>query len=312
MLSTGTTTFSDMYIRPNAAAEAVINSGIRGVMSYAISGEKFSSSGINSAREEIERYGKSNSRLKFMLAPHAPYSCSSEILDHLSELSGEHGIPIHIHLSESENEVAFIKNKYGMSPTKYVEHLGLLKPTTTAAHCVYLDDDDLDSLSRNQVNVVTNPISNLKLANGIAPIPRMLSRGINVTLGTDGPASNNNLNMFKEMAFLSLIHKGINQDSELLSASKCLDIATRNAAIALGEKDRLGVIKEGAQADLIILDIDKPHYYPHHNLLSSLVYSSNAGDVETVIVDGKILFHKNEFLTIDREAVIYNVSKIMK
>ncbi len=165
-------------------------------------------------------------------------------------------------------------------------------------------------LSRNNVNVVTNPVSNLKLANGVAPVKEMLRKGINVCIGTDSAASNNSLNLFKEMSICSLIHKGINNDAEIVTASDSLRFATLNGAKALGLENKLGAIKEGYLADLIIIDIDKPQYYPRNNLISALVYSTYGNEVETVIVNGKILMLENELKTIDVEKIKFEVMNI--
>jgi len=198
--------------------------------------------------------------------------------------------------------------KYGKTPTKHLFDLGVFEQKTVAAHCVWVTEDDISILADKKVTITHNPTSNLKLASGIAPVPKALSRGVNVALGTDGASSNNNLNMFEEIHLAALIHKGVNRDPLLINAMESLKMATVNGAKALG-MDNLGVIKEGAKADIILIDIDKPHLMPVHNIVSALAYSVQASDVCLTMVDGAILYENGEFKTIDKEKVSHGIKK---
>lgn len=314
MLKTGTTCFTDMYMFIHETAKAVEESGIRACLSRGLVGKDNNAGGIrriNEAKEEIDYWTKKGTnRLSFMLAPHAPYSCDSQYLRKVIDEAKALEVGLNIHLSESKNEVDEIRSLYNCSPVEYLYKLGFFEIKTLAAHCVHMSDSDIEILANNCVNVVTNPVSNLKLGNGIAPIAKMISNNINVCMGTDGAASNNSLNLFKELHFVTLIHKGIQEDAELISASTGLEFITINGAKALGLDRIIGKIEVGMKADLIILDIDRPQFYPRNNLISALAYSSTGEEVETVIVDGKILIEKNEYKTIDVEKVIYKAKEI--
>ena len=314
MIKTGTTCFTDMYIYINETSRAVDETGIRACLSRGLVGSGYDEGGrrrLNEAKSEIEYWkGKANDRISFIAAPHAPYSCDDRFLLKVMDFAKENNLGINIHLSESRNETAEIYDKYKCTPTELLDRLGVFELNTLAAHCVYLTDTDIDILADKRVNVVTCPVSNLKLGNGTAPIAKLAERGVNVCLGTDGAASNNTLNMFKELQFVTLIHKGKEEKADVISAEEGLRFATSNAAKALGLGDRIGKIKTGYKADIAILDIDKPQYYPRNNLLSALAYSTCGDEVSTVIVDGKILMKDNEFMTIDSEKVKYNINKI--
>lgn len=316
MIRTGTTCFTDMYIFINEACRAVDDTGIRACLSRGLVGSGDDEGGmqrINEAKREIDFWkGKGNDRISFVIAPHAPYTCDDKYLLNVINFAKDYNLGINIHLSESRNEIAEIYDKYKCTPTEFLNRLGLFELNTLAAHCVYLSDNDIDILSEKKVNVITCPVSNLKLGNGIAPITKLLNRNVNVCLGTDGAASNNTLNMFKELQFVTLIHKGMEEKADVISASTGFKFATANAAKALGFDNKIGKIEVGYKADITILDIDKPQYYPRNNLLSALAYSTNGDEVNTVIVDGKILMRDNEFLTIDEEKVKYHIRNISK
>ena len=220
----------------------------------------------------------------------------------------EHGLGLHIHLSESQFEQATIREQYGCTPTQLLDRCGILGERTLAAHGVYLSDEDIALLARRGTSVVTNPVSNLKLGNGVAPVPKLLAAGVNVALGTDGAASNNALNLFRELSFVTLLPKGLTGDTTVLPAAQALQMATRNGAKALGLAD-CGVLRPGAKADLTVLDIDKPWLRPHNDLLSSLVYCARGDEVTDVMVDGRFLLRKGELTTIDRERVLFGVDK---
>ncbi|UOO37754.1 amidohydrolase [Oscillospiraceae bacterium CM] len=312
MLSTGTTAFNDMYIFVDAAAQAVYDSGMRAVLSRGLVGDRENAAGgaqrLHEAKTEIEKWRGYNN-ISFMLAPHAPYTCDDIYQKEVAEEAHRLGVRIHTHLSESQSEMAAIRASYGCTPPELYDKTGLLSDKTVAAHCVYLTDDDIALLARCGVSVATNPVSNLKLANGIAPIPKMLKAGINVALGTDGPASNNTLNMFRELAFLTALHKGTTGDPQAVTAREGLQIATINGARALGLTN-VGAIKPGMAADLAIIDLDRPNLQPLNDPVAALAYSMNGSEVETVLVGGKILMENRRFLTIDRDRVLHEVSRV--
>ena len=226
----------------------------------------------------------------------------------ISELAAELGLLKETHLSESIGEVENAKGKYGRSPVEIMADTGFLEGGAILAHCVHLSDSDAEQIRRSGSTIVTNPASNAKLGNGIAPVAKYLGMGINVCIGTDGVSSNNTLNMFREMALLSLMQKGASADCTVLSADQVIAMATVNAAKALGLEGRLGVIAEGAEADLIFLDLNASSLFPNNNVVSSLCYSANGSEVVSVMAGGKL----RELLTIDRERVYSEVRRIQK
>ena len=312
MLRSGTTAFIDMYYFMDALAGVVESSGIRAVLSRGLMGNADDPSAgeqrLREALDAVEKW-KGYENLSFMLAPHAPYTCDEGFQREIASEAKLRGLAINTHLSESLAEIDTIREKYGCSPIELFDKNGLLSETTIAAHCIQVSDKDIEILAKRGVYVATNPISNLKLANGVAPVPKMLKAGIKVALGTDGAASNNTLNMFRELSMLTLIHKGVNHDAVAVSANEGFTIATKNGALAMGRSD-LGEIKPGNIADLVILDLDRPNMQPINNPMAALAYSANGSEVETVIVGGKILMENRDFLTIDAEKTLYEVSKI--
>lgn len=313
MIRTGTTSYVDMFINPVYNAKAADESGMRAILTRGLVGDDRHDEGglrrIAEAMRDIEAY-KDNDRIGFMFAPHAPYSCGHDLMRYISDKAKELGIGINVHLSEGTDEIRGIREKYNMTPIEYADTAGLFDVNCIAAHCVYLSDSDFDILRDKKVNVAANPVSNMKLANGFSEVPRMLKHGINVCLGTDGAASNNTLNMFREMTIEALIHKGLMKDAIGVSAEQVLRMATLNGAKAMGLEGVTGQIKEGYKADLAIIDLNRPQLRPANNLEAALVYSCNGSEVETVICDGKILMEKNEMKTIDEERVFFEIAKI--
>lgn len=311
MLRSGTTTFIDMYYFLDDIARAVAETGIRAVLSRGLTCDADDPSvGEAKLREAIDVYKRwNNERINFMIAPHAPYTCDDGFQREVALEARRYNLPINTHLSEGPVEIQTIREKYGCTPVELMDRTGLLSDTTIAAHCVQVTDSDIEILAERGVTVVTNPVSNLKLANGVAPVPKMLKAGVKVALGTDGSASNNTLNMFRELAMLSIIHKGVNRDALAVTAEESLLIATRNGAAATGV-GKIGEIRPGNTADLVIIDLDRPNMQPVNNPISALAYSTNGSEVETVIVNGKLLMENRELLTIDSEKVYFEVSKI--
>jgi len=312
MIQTGTTSFIDMYDYMDAMVRAVDETGMRAVLSRGLLGNaddpEAGEARIKAAVDAFEKH-KKHSRISFKMAPHSPYTCDESYQRIVAEEAKRLGLPIKTHLSEGLVEIETIREQYGCSPVELMDRTGLLTDTTIAAHCVQVSDSDISILAERGVTVVTNPVSNLKLANGVAPVPKMLKAGVKVALGTDGASSNNTLNMFRELTMLSIIHKGFNHDALAVTASEGFAIATKGGAAAMGRSD-LGEIKPGNIADLVILDLDRPNMQPVNNPISALAYSTNGSEVETVIVDGRILMENREFLTIDTNRVYHEVSKI--
>lgn len=311
MIQGGTTTFSDMYFYMDEVGKAIEESGIRGVISRGITEEEDGKTiKIGETRDLFNNWnGKAGGRIKVMVAPHAPYTCGPDYLLKVIDLAQDLNSPIHIHLSETRKEVEDSFKKYGKSPIKHVYDLGLFQLPTVAAHCVHVNDEDIEIFRDNRVSPVNNPGSNLKLASGFSPLDKMLKQGINVALGTDGSSSNNNLNMFEEINLAALINKAVNEDATSIPAYAALKMATVNGGKALQWDDEIGSLEVGKKADLILLDIDKPHIYPIHNIISALAYSVQASDVDTVIVDGKIIMEKRELKTLDVEKIMYKATK---
>lgn len=313
MLRSGITCFADMYFFVDQTARAAEESGIRASLARGLMEDEFSILKLEETRRLAAEWNKrGDGRISVMAGPHAPYTCGDEYLSSIIELSSELDIGIHIHLSESTSEVEESYRLFGMSPIRRMKEIGLFDRPTLAAHCVHLSDEDIRLLAENRVNVVNNPGSNLKLGNGFAPVEKLLKAGVNVALGTDGAASNNNLNMFEEINLAALVNKGISLDTTSVPAYTALQMATTGGARALGLEGQVGTISPGKKADLIILDMKKPHFYPRYNLVSSLAYSAQASDVSTVIVNGRILMEAGELTTIDLEKVMHNAERCVQ
>ncbi|MCL2401085.1 MAG: amidohydrolase [Oscillospiraceae bacterium] len=311
MLSSGTTSFIDMY-HPEEGSRAAEETGIRTVQTRGLLGGADDPEAgewrLRTALEEIEKW-KGRDNISFMLAPHAPYTCDEGYQREIAAEAKRLNLPINTHLSESLAENETIRERYGCTPTELFDRNGLLTDTTVAAHCVHLTDSDIEILTNRGVHVVTNPVSNLKLANGVAPVMKLLNAGVKVALGTDGAASNNSLNMFKDLSMLTLIHKGVNHNAQAVTAREGFDIATKYGAAAMGI-DNLGEIKPGYLADLVILNLDCPNMQPVNDPIAAIAYSASGSEVETVIVGGKILMENRVFANIDSERVVYEVNKI--
>lgn len=313
MMKSGTTCFNDMQMNIHQTTRAVKESGMRAVISRGLVGSGNDEAGqvrLAQAYEERDA-AKDCDRLTFMLGPHAPYTCDDGFMRIVSDEAKKNNMRIHVHLSESVSEIGQIQEKYGCSPIEMADKNGLFDVPAIAAHCVQVNDEDIAILKEKGVSVVTNPASNMKLGNGFAPVPKMLKAGVNVCLGTDGAASNNSLNMFHELSLLTLIHKGVNQTPQCVSAREGFRIATINGAKALGLESEIGSIEVGKKADLAILNLNTPSLTPRNNLIAGLSYSANGSEVETVIIDGKITMENRKVLTMDEELVYKKVNDII-
>ena len=307
MLKTGTTTFNDMYDHMDQVAEAVEESGIRAVLSRGVldidgNGQER----INEAVDLFLDYGD-HERIEVGFAPHAVYTASSEVLSELKEFARENDAVYHIHVSETRSEVEdFVKENH-VTPLQHLDNLNLVDENLIAAHCVWMMDEEKYILEENGGTVVHNPAANLKLGSGIADIPDFLERGINVALGTDGVASNNNLNLFEEAKLAGILHK--RKSPTEITAQQVLDMATVNGAEALNMEDEIGSVAVGKKADLITIDLKSPEMMPVHGkegLISNLVYSFN-GHVDDVIVDGEFAVRSSEHVSVDEGELVEEV-----
>lgn len=311
MIRGGTTAFCDMYMFMDSCAQAAEAAGIRGNIARGLAG--VTPNGMKALEENVELYRKWNNgadgRIRVMLGPHAPYTCPPDYLKKVRDTAEQYGIPIHIHLSETKGEVDTCREKFGVTPIALMNQIGLFDVPTLAAHCVHVTEDDIAIMAEKQVRVAHNPGSNLKLASGIAPVPAMRKAGIVVGLGTDGASSNNKLDMFAEMRLAALIHKAASLDPFAIKAEEALQMGTKDGAMCLGYDD-LGELKEGYLADLILVNRSGWHWKPRFNSISLAVYAGNSMDVDTVMVNGKVLMRHKELLTIDTEKLDYEVQRV--
>ena len=301
MLKGGTTTFVDMYPYEEAVAEASEEAGIRAVVSPCAM--DFRMPHFEEDWRAVQKRFSNSNLVSMMIGVHAIYTCSPENMKHAMELSEQLSTGIHIHHSETKDEEKTVRERYNANPTEHLVNVGLIKRPTLAAHCVYMSDEDITAFAENNVSVAYNPQSNMKLASGIAPIAKMLDAGVNVSIGTDGASSNNDLDMWDEMRTASLLQKVNSMNPCVLTAYQVLQMATVNGAKAIGKEGELGILQEGALADIILVDFEKPHLYPHTNLISELVYSCHASDVDTVIVNGEIVVENRKCTTMDETKV---------
>jgi len=314
MIKSGTTAFADMYLHMDAAAKAVAETGAR--VNLSRSPLEFHSNGGLKAIDtfdDFRRYhkewnGREDGKIKVYVEVHSTYLFDIESLKRAAELAKETKTGIHIHLLETEKERKESFEKYGKSPVEICLETGIFDVPVIGAHLVHIDKKDIELLKSAGVNAVHNPTSNLKLGSGISPVHSMLEAGINVAIGTDGTASNNNLNMLEEMHLAALINKGYVMNPELVTAKQAFIMATANGAKAIGFGDETGIIRKGMKADIILLDIDKPHLCPLNNPYSAIVYSACGSDVDTVIVDGTVLMENRKLTTIDEERVMYEAN----
>ena len=314
MIQSGTTTFADMYDSMHEVAKVTEESGLR--VNLARGCVVFSDPELKNIQKNVRLYENFNNtadgRIKVWFAPHAPYTCPPEYVEKIVEAAKSCNAGIHVHLAETLDEQRQIAEGYGKTPTEYLNDLGVFELPTLAAHSVYLNDSDIAILKEHNVGIAHNPSSNLKLASGIANIPKYLQAGLNVGIGTDGCSSNNTLNMFKEMTICSFVQKVNAMDPTVLPAEEILRLATIGGAKALRWDDEIGTLEVGKKADLILVDIDKPHFAPWNNPVSDLVYSAQGSDVKTTIVNGKLLMKDYEVLTLDVERIMAETERIAR
>lgn len=311
MILSGTTTFCDMYLFEHKAAEAAKRAGMRAVVGevlYDFPSPHYGpiEEGLRFTQSLIERW-TGDPLVRIAIEPHAPYTCSPKLLQTCRDLSDRLRVPVIMHVSENESEVEQVRTRYGLRPVAHLDRIGLLGPNFVALHCVALDDRDMELLAENQVPVVHNPESNMKLASGIAPVPSLLGRGVNVALGTDGCASNNDLDLFAEMDTCAKLHKVSSLDPTVLPARTVLHMAAPNGAKALGYSAPLGEISVGAPADIIVVDFDRPHLTPLYEIASHLVYAARGSDVRHSIIHGRLVMEDRRILTFDVDEVMHHV-----
>ncbi len=305
MLRAGITCFCDMYHFFNAGTRAAIDGGIRALPSGVLLSFADKIYNVEQAVEfALEVRKNAPSRIVPMLGPHAPYSCTDEMLRQAAAAAAEHGLGIHIHLSETADEVQQVLDATGMRPVAYLDKLGLLDNHVTAAHCVHVDDAELEMLADKQVGIVHCPTSNMKLASGFAPVLKMLAAGACVGLGTDGAASNNRLDMLQEARMAALEHKAHSGDPGVVKAEEALRMATVGSARAVGLGDRVGMLQVGKRADFTMISLQEAHNQPLHNLYSQLVYAAEAADVVCTAVDGVVLYRDGVYPHLDAKHII--------
>ncbi len=305
MIKSGTTTFADMY-GPNMeeVAKVVEKSGMRGALSRGLVGILNPEEKLATNVELFKNFnGAANGRIKVMFGPHAIYTCTLDYLRKIADTAGKLGAEIHIHMNETLDEIDGCMEKHGKRPFEVVAETGLFELGTLAAHCVHLSDNEIKIIKEKKIRVAHNPGSNMKLASGISPVPKLLSEKIVVGLGTDGASSNNNLDMLEEIRLAALLHKAATLDPLVVPATEALKMATEYGAQAVGIEN-IGRLEKNYKADLILLDMSGVDWQPCYNPVSLLVYSANSSSVDTVIVDGKILMEKRELKTLDEEKII--------
>ncbi len=313
MIKTGTTCFADMYFYEDAVAKAVEETGLRAVLAQGVIGANVASLGKETLKQSfffVKRFnGSANGRINAWFGPHAVYSCNVELLKEVRRLASEKNVGIQIHLAESLEHSKKVQEKHGISEIRLLEKIGFLGSDVLAAHCVFLSEEDMQLLRKYNVKVAHNPVANSKFGLAISPVKELLDRGVCVGLGTDGPASNNSLDLFESMKFTALLQKQHYEDARVMKTWEVVEVATLGGAKALKLKNVIGSLEVGKRADIILIDFDKPHLKPFHNVYANIVYSAKGSDVDTVIVDGRILMEQGELKTVDEEKVMREAEK---
>jgi len=308
MLRNGITTFVDMYFFEDAVAESIKTAKIRGVLCTGIldfptPGAKSPDEGLKKTEDFIKQFEK-DEYVYPCVGPHAPYTCSPNTLKKAMDLAEKYDVLFHIHVSETKHEVNEIKEKYGETPVKHLDKIGVLNDRVLTAHMVYPTEEEIEILAKRGVKVAHCPESNLKLASGIAPIPKMLEAGITIGIGTDGTASNDDLDLIGEIATCAKLHKGVNLDPTVVNARQALAMATIGGAKSIRLEDKLGSLETGKLADIILIDINDPHLQPIFDPYTHIVYSSTGKDVDTVIVNGNIVVSEKKVLTLCKDELV--------
>jgi len=316
MIRSGTVLFCDMYFFEDHIAEACKEAGLRVVIGEAL--VDFPTANCKTPEEQLKyteyllSEWENDSLVIPSVQPHSPYACSSELMQQSKALADRYGAPYLLHVSETQSEVQESIEKYGRTPVGRLADLGVLGPTTVAIHGVHLTDEDIKLLAQYQAGVAHCPESQMKLASGFTPVPKLLEAGVKIGLGTDGAASNNDLDMFGEMGTAAKVHKVITGDPTAMPARQALSMATLEAARVLGLDDRLGSLEVGKRGDIIVLDLDAPHMVPMYNVTSHLVYAAHSSDVRTVIIDGQVVMRDRVLLTLDEVEIFARAREISR
>ncbi len=317
MLLSGTTTCCDGYFLEDTVAEAVNDSGMRavlgqGVIDFPAPEVADPSENIKTAEEFAKKWLGVSPNIIPSIFCHSPYTCSSRTLKDAKTAANARGLLFQIHVSETKQELNQMQSELRLTPVEYLDSIGILDANTLLAHCVWIDDHDIEIIAKQNAKICHNPESNMKLAAGVAPVPCCLDSGITVGLGTDGCASNNNLDLFQEMDTTAKLHKVISHNPTVMDAKSVIIMATIAGAKAIGLGNEIGSIEVGKQADLIIIDTDKPHLTPLYNPVSHIVYTASGSDVRDVLVAGEFLVRNRKLLTLDLDDILENVTKISK
>ena len=316
MIRSGTTSFCDMYIFEDETAKAASRAGMRcllGEVLFDFPSPNFKTpdEGLACTKELIEKWA-GDPLVHITVEPHALYTCSEDLLKKSKALADRYRVPLSLHLLETQSERAGLMEKLGCSPVQYLRDIGLLDENLVAFHCVWLTPEDIEMFARSGAKAVHNPESNMKLASGVAPVPDMQAAGITVALGTDGCASNNNLDMFQEMDTAAKLHKVSRLDPTVMSAATVLRMATRDGARALGMADEIGSLQPGMKADVICVDFNQPHLTPLYHEDSHLVYCASGSDVDTVVINGRVVMKDRRLLTVDEGEIMERVNGIAR
>ncbi|MBW1999266.1 MAG: amidohydrolase [Deltaproteobacteria bacterium] len=315
MIASGTTSVVDGYFFQDSTARAFQQAGLRalvaqGVIDFPAPGVPDPKDNLKKGRDFLEKWFGSSDLITPGLFCHSPLTCSQRTLTEARALSDEFSLPLQIHLSETEEEVLEILNRTGTRPVKYLDELGLLSPRLIAAHAIHVDQEEIRILAQRGVKVVHVPESNMKLSSGLARIPEMISSGLYPGVGTDGCASNNDLDLFREMDSLAKVHKVFSMDPVTMTADTVLKMAIVWGARVMDLEKDLGTIEEGKKADMIVVDLSAPHMIPLYSPGSNIVYSANGADVKDVIVNGKVLMKDRNFKTLDAPEIMKEVKRI--
>jgi len=314
MIESGTTTFADMYYFEEEIAKAAIEAGLRGVLGqtiiqFPVADARTPADGLARAERFIEEF-KDNGLVVPAVAPHALYTNDRATLVASAELGRKHGVPVIIHFAETEEEVRLAREKFNATPAAYLESIGFWGPNTLAAHAIWVTDDDITILKRHGIGLSHNPESNMKLASGAAPISKYLAAGVALGLGTDGAASNNDLDMFEAMRQASFLAKHVTKNPTALPARAALDLATVGGARALHMEQRIGSLATGKRADLIVVSMRSARQTPLYDPVSHLVYTTRGDDVRTTIVNGRVLMRDRQVKTLNRDTVIADANRL--
>ncbi len=308
LIKSGVTALIDQFYYVREVHEAVAASGQRALLCPSIFDNCPEGGSIEEtydlALKHARQLKNAHPRIQMGIGPHAPYTVPPEMLQRLAEVARKEALPIHVHVSETKREVDDANADWGCSPVAHLETLGILDLDTLAAHCVWVDDRDIALLATHDTPVLHNPTSNLKIGAGVAPVAAMLEAGVNVAVATDGCASNNNLSIIEEMKLAALLQKGTLRQPTAVTIWEAIEMGTINGARAMGLEESIGTLEPQKRADCIIIDTGSPHLHPTHNALSNVIYAANAGDIDTVIVDGEVLMRNREVTALDEQEVI--------